>query len=76
MRLYAAKGDRSQALRQYQLCRDHLQRDLGVKPEAGDGAPARGDQVARRAHRAAIGAGESAGDAAAAGPPLSAGRPG
>jgi adenylate cyclase len=33
MRLYAAKGDRSQALRQYQLCRDHLQRDLGVKPE-------------------------------------------
>lgn len=34
MRLYAAAGDRSQALRQYQLCRDHLQRDLGVKPEA------------------------------------------
>jgi TolB-like protein/DNA-binding SARP family transcriptional activator len=34
MRLYAAKGDRSQALRQYQLCRDHLQRALGVKPEA------------------------------------------
>lgn len=33
MRLHAAKGDRSQALRQYQLCRDHLQRDLGVKPE-------------------------------------------
>ena len=34
MRLHAAAGDRSQALRQYQLCRDHLQRDLGVKPEA------------------------------------------
>jgi adenylate cyclase len=33
MRLHAAAGDRSQALRQYQLCRDHLQRDLGVKPE-------------------------------------------
>ncbi|HEV8391957.1 MAG TPA: BTAD domain-containing putative transcriptional regulator, partial [Dongiaceae bacterium] len=33
MRLYAAKGDRSQALRQYQLCRDRLQRELGVKPE-------------------------------------------
>jgi TolB-like protein/DNA-binding SARP family transcriptional activator/Flp pilus assembly protein TadD len=33
MQLHAAKGDRSQALRQYQLCRDHLQRDLGVKPE-------------------------------------------
>ena len=34
MRLYAASGDRSQALKQYQLCRDHLQRDLGVKPAA------------------------------------------
>jgi adenylate cyclase len=34
MRLHAAAGDRSQALRQYQLCRDHLQRDLGVRPEA------------------------------------------
>ena len=34
MRLHAAAGDRSQALRQYQLCRDHLQRDLGVKPQA------------------------------------------
>jgi TolB-like protein/DNA-binding SARP family transcriptional activator len=33
MRLYAAQGDRSQALRQYQLCRDTLQRELGVKPE-------------------------------------------
>jgi len=33
MRLHAAKGDRSQALRQYQLCRDRLQRELGVKPE-------------------------------------------
>jgi adenylate cyclase len=34
MRLHAAAGGRSQALRQYQLCRDSLQRDLGVKPEA------------------------------------------
>ena len=33
MRLYAAQGDRSQALRQYQLCRDTLKRDLDVKPE-------------------------------------------
>ncbi len=33
MRLYAAQGDRSQALRQYQHCRDSLMRDLGVKPE-------------------------------------------
>ena len=33
MRLYAAQGDRSQALRQYQRCRDSLQRDLGVRPE-------------------------------------------
>jgi TolB-like protein/DNA-binding SARP family transcriptional activator len=33
MRLYGAKGDRSQALRQYQTCRDLLQRDLDVKPE-------------------------------------------
>jgi adenylate cyclase len=34
MRLHAAAGNRPQALRQYQMCRDHLQRDLGVKPEA------------------------------------------
>jgi adenylate cyclase len=34
MQLYVAQGDRSQALRQYQICRDSLQRDLGVKPEA------------------------------------------
>lgn len=33
MRLHAAKGDRSQALRCYQLCRDRLWRELGVKPE-------------------------------------------
>ncbi len=33
MRLYAARGDRSQALRQYQTCRDVLQRDLDVEPE-------------------------------------------
>ncbi|MGH6892880.1 MAG: BTAD domain-containing putative transcriptional regulator [Dongiaceae bacterium] len=33
MRLHAAEGDRSLALRQYQLCRDQLRRDLGVKPE-------------------------------------------
>src|SRR5262245_41534416 len=34
MRHYAASGDRAHALRQFQLCRDALQRDLGVKPEA------------------------------------------
>lgn len=33
MRLHAAAGDRAQALRQYQLCRDHLHRALGVRPE-------------------------------------------
>jgi TolB-like protein/Tfp pilus assembly protein PilF len=33
MRLHAARGDRSQALRQYQLCRETLRRDLDVKPE-------------------------------------------
>ncbi len=34
MRLYAARGDRSQALRQYQVCRDQLQRELGVRPDS------------------------------------------
>jgi len=34
MRLYAAQGDRSQALRQYLICRDGLMRDLSVKPQA------------------------------------------
>lgn len=34
MRLFAEQGNRSLALRQYQICRDSLQRELGVKPEA------------------------------------------
>jgi len=33
MRLYATGGQRAQALRQYQICRESLQRELGVKPE-------------------------------------------
>lgn len=33
MRLFAKQGNRSLALRQYQICRDCLQRELGVKPE-------------------------------------------
>ena len=34
MRLYAATGRRAQALRQYQTCRETLQREMGVAPEA------------------------------------------
>ena len=34
MRLYAAAGQRAQAMRQYQLCRDALQRELQAKPDA------------------------------------------
>jgi TolB-like protein/Flp pilus assembly protein TadD len=34
MRLYAAAGQRAQALRQYDHCRDVLQRDLQAKPDA------------------------------------------
>jgi TolB-like protein len=34
MGLYAAAGHRAQALRQYQLCRDALQRELQAKPDA------------------------------------------
>ena len=34
MRLYVEQGNRSIALHQYQICRDSLQRELGVKPEA------------------------------------------
>ncbi len=33
MRLYAAAGQRAQALRQYQQCRDTLQRELQEKPD-------------------------------------------
>jgi TolB-like protein/DNA-binding SARP family transcriptional activator/Flp pilus assembly protein TadD len=33
MRLYVKAGVRSQALRQYQICCESLQRDLGVEPE-------------------------------------------
>lgn len=32
MRLYAARNDRVSALRQYQACRDRLQRELGINP--------------------------------------------
>src|SRR5215475_6504921 len=34
MRLYMAQGNRAQALRQYQICREVLQRELAVKPQA------------------------------------------
>jgi len=34
MRLYASGGQRTQALRQYQHCRDALQRELQAKPDA------------------------------------------
>jgi TolB-like protein len=34
MQRYAGAGQRAQALRQYQLCRDALQRDLQAKPDA------------------------------------------
>src|SRR5262245_7928894 len=34
MKLYAAAGQRAQALRQYQLCRDMLERELQAKPDA------------------------------------------
>src|SRR5262249_29764758 len=33
MRLYTCQGRRAAALRQYQLCVDMLQRELGVEPE-------------------------------------------
>lgn len=34
MRLYVEQGNRALALRQFQICRNSLQRELGVKPEA------------------------------------------
>ena len=34
MELYTGQGNRALALRQYQICRDSLQRELGVKPDA------------------------------------------
>jgi TolB-like protein/DNA-binding SARP family transcriptional activator len=34
MRLYAAHGDRVRALQQYQICRDALQSDLNIGPQA------------------------------------------
>jgi TolB-like protein/Flp pilus assembly protein TadD len=33
MKLYTAQGNRAHALRQYQACRDTLERELGVSPE-------------------------------------------
>src|SRR5262249_55723418 len=34
MQIYAEQGQTTLALKQYQLCRDALQRELGVRPEA------------------------------------------
>lgn len=34
MRLYAGLGQRAQALRQFELCRERLQRELGIEPES------------------------------------------
>ncbi len=34
MRLYWSRGDRSVALKQYQTCRQNLERELGVSPDA------------------------------------------
>jgi TolB-like protein/two-component SAPR family response regulator len=34
MQIYAEQGQTALALRQYQICRDALQRELGVRPEA------------------------------------------
>ena len=47
MRLHAAQGERSLASRQYQVCRDSLHRDLGVKP----------DEETERLHREITGLG-------------------
>ncbi|MEZ5832540.1 MAG: BTAD domain-containing putative transcriptional regulator [Dongiaceae bacterium] len=35
MRIYAEQGQTALALKQYQTCRDRLQQELGIKPEAG-----------------------------------------
>ena len=58
MKLYAAAGQRAQALRQYQLCRDALQRELQATPDAeterlyrqiqDEAAPAPAAEIARR----------------------------
>src|SRR4029453_12359324 len=34
MQIYTAQGQTALALKQYQLCRDALQHELGVRPEA------------------------------------------
>ena len=38
MRLYAEAGDRSLAIRQFEACREALQAELGLEPEAATGA--------------------------------------
>jgi DNA-binding SARP family transcriptional activator/TolB-like protein len=53
MQLYAASGQRSQALRQFQLCRDSLQQELGVKPEPET------DRLCKEIQKAANGCGPS-----------------
>jgi TolB-like protein/Flp pilus assembly protein TadD len=59
MRLQARKGDRAEALKLYAACRDALQRELGVAPDAATEAAHRailGEHVAARVPSAPVAA--------------------
>jgi TolB-like protein len=53
MRLYAEKGDRIMAVRQYQACRDVLKDELGLEPEAET------ERLAAKIRSGAVAAGEA-----------------
>jgi len=54
MHIYAEQGQTALALKQYQLCRDALQAEIGIKPEAGTERLYRSIQEKRTAARRAL----------------------
>src|SRR5262249_24693459 len=61
MQIYAAQGQTAQALKQYQLCREALHSELGVRPEPETERLYRSIQERRTAARRVPGHGSSAG---------------
>ena len=68
MEIHAAQGQRDQAIRQYQACREVLRRELGVEPSPETEALYR--QVSEGKYRQAASSQQSAPTRAAASPPV------
>src|SRR5215831_19234964 len=72
MQIYAAQGQTALALKQYQLCSDALQSELGVRPEAETERVYRSIQQKRTAARQTSDQGSGGRTAVEASPPFDA----